>query len=307
MASYRNLARPLVANGTRIPRFIYGTAWKKERTADLVTEALRSGFTGIDTACQPKHYREDLVGEGIGKAIADGAISREALYIQTKFTSLLGQDPHNVPYDAASSLESQVDQSIATSLQNLSYAHTATPYIDTVVLHAPLETMELTIQVWRALEKHVPHNARALGISNIEARALEILYEAAVVKPIVVQNRFHAQTAWDSEVRMFCEEKSMVYQSFWTLTANPSLLKSDVVSDIAQAVGVTRAAALYLCVLGLGNVSVLDGTTTKQRMAEDLASLSKWDKWIGEGTNGDIAGRSMEDFKAMISGVQRMH
>lgn len=206
-----------------------------------------------------------------------------------------------MPYDAASSLESQVDQSIATSLQNLSRAHTATPYIDTVVLHAPLETMDLTIRAWRALEQHVPHDVHALGISNIDARALKILYEAAVVKPIVVQNRFHALSRWDSEVRMYCEEKSMVYQSFWTLTANSLLLKSDVVSNVAQAVGVTRAAALYLCVLGLGNVSVLNGTTNKQRMTEDIASLRMWDKWISERINGDIAERLMEDFKTIIS------
>lgn len=306
MASYRNLARPLAANGARIPRLIYGTAWKKERTADLVTEALASGFTGIDTACQPKHYREDLVGEGIGKAIRDGVISREALYVQTKFTSFLGQDPHNVPYDPASSLESQVDKSIATSLQNLSQAHTGAPYIDTMVLHSPLETMELTVRAWRALEQHVPHDVRALGVSNIEARELEILYEAALVKPIVVQNRFHARTAWDSEVRTYCEEKNMVYQSFWTLTANPSLLKSEVVSNVAQAVNVTREAALYLCVLSLGNVSVLNGTTNKQRMTEDIASLRKWDKWIGEGNNGEVAERLMRDFQTMIGVVRRV-
>lgn len=43
-----------------IPAFIYGTAWKKEKTADLVYQALCSGFTGVDTAAQPKHYREGL-------------------------------------------------------------------------------------------------------------------------------------------------------------------------------------------------------------------------------------------------------
>ena len=219
----------------------------------------------------------------------------------------MGQDPHKVPYDPASSLESQVYKSIATSLQNLSQAQNDAPYIDTVILHSPLETMDLTIRAWRALEQSVPHNVRALGVSNIEAGALKILYEAAVVKPIVVQNRFHAQTAWDSEVRMYCEEKNMVYQSFWTLTANPSLLRSDVISDVAQAVDVTREAALYLCVLNLGNVSVLNGTTSKQRMTEDIASLRKWDKWIGEGKNGEIAERSMRDFRMMIGAVRMMH
>lgn len=36
---------------------LYGTAWKKERTAQYVSEAVKSGFRFIDTACQPKHYK----------------------------------------------------------------------------------------------------------------------------------------------------------------------------------------------------------------------------------------------------------
>jgi len=51
------------AVGVNMPWLIYGTAWKKERTADLVVKAIQAGFKGIDTACQPKHYDEPLVGE----------------------------------------------------------------------------------------------------------------------------------------------------------------------------------------------------------------------------------------------------
>jgi diketogulonate reductase-like aldo/keto reductase len=43
--------------GVRMPRLIYGTAWKKEATTQLVIKAILNGFRGIDTACQPKHYR----------------------------------------------------------------------------------------------------------------------------------------------------------------------------------------------------------------------------------------------------------
>lgn len=50
------------------PAVFYGTAWKKEKTADLVELALRKGFRGIDTACQPKHYNEKGVGDGIARA-----------------------------------------------------------------------------------------------------------------------------------------------------------------------------------------------------------------------------------------------
>ena len=68
---------------TKIPAFLYGTAWKKERTMHLVTEALRSGFSGIDTAAQPKHYREDLVGDALRIIESGKERRREDLYVCT--------------------------------------------------------------------------------------------------------------------------------------------------------------------------------------------------------------------------------
>ena len=66
---------------TFIPVFLYGTAWKKENSADLVYTAVNAGFRAIDTAAQPRHYQEDLVGDGIRRAIADGVVRREDLYV----------------------------------------------------------------------------------------------------------------------------------------------------------------------------------------------------------------------------------
>ncbi len=53
--------------GIKLPWIIYGTAWKKERTADLVVKAIQAGFRGIDTACQPKHYNEPLLGVALNR------------------------------------------------------------------------------------------------------------------------------------------------------------------------------------------------------------------------------------------------
>ena len=67
--------------GARIPAFIYGSAWKGERTARLVSQALETGFTVIDTAAQPKHYREDLVGEAVRQRLSQGTVRREDLFV----------------------------------------------------------------------------------------------------------------------------------------------------------------------------------------------------------------------------------
>lgn len=68
--------------GTSLPNLlIYGTAWKGEKTGELVIQAFRCGYRSFDTAAQPKHYREDLVGEAIRKILAEGVIERSELFV----------------------------------------------------------------------------------------------------------------------------------------------------------------------------------------------------------------------------------
>ena len=143
--------RTQAAMGTaKMPNIIYGTAWKKERTCDLVVAAVRAGFRGIDTACQPKHYYEPGVGQALQRLAAEDGIKREEIFIQTKFTPIRGQDPKNVPYDTKAPLATQVQQSLEASLRNLQ-----TTYIDSLVLHSPLDTHQNTMVVWREFEGFV--------------------------------------------------------------------------------------------------------------------------------------------------------
>ncbi|MEC4687987.1 MAG: aldo/keto reductase, partial [Nitrospirota bacterium] len=69
-------------NNVRIPSFMYGTAWKKEATAQLVQLAVSSGFRAIDTANQLIHYNEALVGEAL-RALDNKGIKRDTLFLQT--------------------------------------------------------------------------------------------------------------------------------------------------------------------------------------------------------------------------------
>ncbi|RAK73830.1 putative aldo-keto reductase (AKR) [Aspergillus fijiensis CBS 313.89] len=268
-----------------IPTLIYGTAWKKTQTTDLVHQALSTGFRAVDTAAQPKHYREDLVGEGIRRALNDGAIQRKDLHIQTKFTSVRGQDPKDMPYDPQASVTEQVHASIRSSLYNLRPAEAPESadeaYLDMLILHSPLPTMAQTLEAWQTFETYVPHRIRNLGISNTDLSVLKELFTQAQVKPSVVQNRFYADTEYDVALRAFCREQHIVYQSFWTLTANPDLVHSNAVQSLARRAELSPAAALYCLVLGLGYTTVLDGTTNTARMEEDLAALAKIERFSG--------------------------
>jgi diketogulonate reductase-like aldo/keto reductase len=250
----------------RAPRIIYGTAWKKSDTAQLVTLAIQQGFRGIDTACQPKHYDEAGVGAGVAASLKSN-LSRADLYLQTKFTSLSGQDPDRIPYDRKAPLPHQVAQSVAVSLVNLQ-----TDYLDCVLLHSPMPTMTQTLSAWRALEAFVDTGkVRRLGISNCyRPDDLRGLYEGARIKPAVVQNRFYADTNYDRDIRAYCEQHQIVYQSFWTLTANPQLLADKTIVAPAAAYKRTPAQILFRYLTQIG-VAPLTGTKSETHMREDLS------------------------------------
>ncbi|KIW12096.1 hypothetical protein PV08_09370 [Exophiala spinifera] len=275
------LHAPHISSKQLVPAFIYGTAWKKEATTDLVYKALCNGFTAVDTAAQPKHYREELVAAGIAKAINEAKVRRSDIYLQTKFTSIHGQDPDNMPYDKNTPLTDQVNASIISSLQNFNFANVVKegdvrgPYIDTLVLHSPMKTFDETLEVWRTLEQYVPNEIRNLGISNCNLFTLMDLYERSSIKPSVVQNRFYPSTKFDIGVRKFCQEKNIIYESFWTLSANPDLVWSAEVGSLASQVGISTQSALYCLVLGLGNITILNGTTSVSHMREDWEAIDK--------------------------------
>lgn len=255
----------MTSENIEMPSLIYGTAWKKERTADLVEQAIMYGFRGIDTACQPKHYDESLVGEAL-RRVRNQGITREDLFVQTKFTPLSGQDPLRIPYDPTAPLELQVAQSFGTSQKNLQ-----TAYIDSLVLHSPIFPYGDLMKVWGSMETiYHSKGARQLGISNCyDLELLKRLYADAEVKPAVVQNRFYAESGYDIPLRHWCSEHGVIYQSFWSLTANPHILESKLLLALAEKYGKTEAQIFYRYLSQAGIIPLI-GSTSKQHMNEDL-------------------------------------
>jgi diketogulonate reductase-like aldo/keto reductase len=258
--------RIVSAAGVAMPRLVYGTAWKKERTAALVEEALRAGFRGVDTACQPKHYHEPGAGEGLAALLAEG-LARSEVYLQTKFTPLPGQDPENVPYDPQAAIGRQVRQSFEASLRNLRVDR-----LDGLVLHSPYAEDKDTLEAWAAMEGVCAEGgARQLGISNIYERSrLEMLCRNARIAPAVVQNRFYAKTGYDRELRAFCRERGILYQSFWTLTANPEILAHPRVKALAAQYE-RSAAEVFFRYLTQRDIVCLIGSTSQEHMRQDLS------------------------------------
>lgn len=256
-----------------IPTFIYGTAWKEELTEPLTRLAIGSGFRGIDTANQRRHYHEAGVGIAIRSVLNEGALKRSDLFLQSKFTYAAGQD-HRLPYDPDADYTTQVWQSFESSL-----THLGTTYLDSYILHGPSIGRGLTNadwEVWRAMENlHTSGTVKLIGISNFNADQLRLLLEKVDVKPAFVQNRCFARNQWDAEIRNLCQRNDIIYQGFSLLTANAAELDRMEIRQITDRVGCSLPQLVFRFALQVGMIP-LTGTTNHGHMKEDL-SVYDWE------------------------------
>ena len=252
-----------------IPAFLYGTAWKEERTTPLVRAAVQAGFRGIDTANQRRHYFEQAVGDALEELYQDGRLTRQDLFLQTKFTYAGGQD-HRLPYDPQADFPTQVRQSCASSLQ-----HLRTDSLDSYVLHGPSVARGLSdadYQVWKEMEALCREGKTTfIGASNVSLGQLRTLVQAAEIPPRFVQNRCFAVTQWDRDVREFCAAQNIIYQGFSLLTANPQLFREPDMIKLARRHQKTVAQVIFRFAQQVGMLP-LTGTTDDSHMREDLES-----------------------------------
>lgn len=253
---------------TQLPNFIYGTAWKQERTQELVKLAVKSGFRAIDTANQKKHYREDFAGKALQEIYKE--IPREKFWLQSKYTYVDGQD-HRLPYNPDDDYPTQVKSSFQSTLDNLH-----TDYLDSYLLHGPMsyqKLVEADWQVWGAMENlYKANRVRSIGVSNVSLQHLEELFHEAEITPMMVQNRCFAEQGWDQDVRGFCLEYNIVYQGFSLLTANPQVMKDQRVQKMANKYSKTVQQIIFCFSKQIGMLP-LTGTTNETHMREDLNSF----------------------------------
>ncbi|HAU2241414.1 TPA: aldo/keto reductase [Legionella pneumophila] len=249
------------------PPILYGTAWKEDDTKRLVLQALNSGFRGIDTANQRRHYFEEAVGDAIDQFLTTSQKTRSDLFLQTKFTSVHGQD-HRKPYDEFDSLTNQVKQSFASSLE-----HLQTDYIDAYILHGPSLShgiIDADLEIWQAMEELVcSRKVKFLGISNVNMVQVEELYRKVSIKSSFIQNRCFAITQWDQDVRTFSQKNKIIYQGFSLLTANQRYLLNPHMQSLAVKYDKTIPQIIFRFANQVG-ILPLTGTTNQQHMDNDL-------------------------------------
>jgi diketogulonate reductase-like aldo/keto reductase len=230
---------------------------------------LSSGFLGIDTANQRRHYDEAAVGQAVRQALAEGDLKRSDLFLQTKFTFAPGHD-HRLPYEPTADVTTQVQQSFESSL-----GHFKTSYLNSYILHGPASSHGLTEadwEVWRTMEYlQKSGTVKLIGISNVGYDQLQLLVEESEVKPAFVQNRCFARTRWDAVIRELCHSNDMIYQGFSLLTANATILNRPEIQQISKRRGCSAAQIVFRFALQAGMIP-LTGTTNMGHMKEDLAA-----------------------------------
>ncbi|CAD6443545.1 0be1120a-1128-4cd7-92a9-410d3a76811c [Sclerotinia trifoliorum] len=257
------------ASQITVPRIIYSTSWHKEKTADLVYQALSAGYRGIETGAEPLRYDEKAAGEGIRKAIDEGRVERKELYIQTTFAPPEGQNLHSlpvseqgeealkqaletIPYSMAASVSQQIHSSIASSLKNLKASgDERDTYIDCLILSSPYPTEAETKEAWDVLSTYVPHSIRSLGIANKTLKSIgeddigqnqeqhgvsdqnESEQNEEKILPSVYTNRYQNHHGKDVGFQNFQPSKTdMVFQSFWTKDAMPQIANGPLAHEI---------------------------------------------------------------------------
>ena len=136
----------------------------------VVYDAIKTGYRLLDTAAA--YMNEEAVGKGVSRAIADGIVNREELFITTK---VWVQDQKN---------EETAYNAVKTSLEKLNM-----PYVDLVLLHQPMGDY---FAAYRGIEKAYKDGlVRAIGVANFYPAVLSNLCENVEMIPAVNQVELH--------------------------------------------------------------------------------------------------------------------
>ena len=250
-----------------VPDFLYGTAWKEERTAALVELALRVGFRGIDTANQRRHYLE----AGVARASPPpngGLVTREDLFLQTKFTYEAGQD-HRLPYDPRPPSDSgrAVDGEFARASRNRLRGQLRSARAR-LRLRAGRDA---DAEVWGAMRRSATPAAPGCSASAMSpCDTSEQMAAAHADPPTFVQNRCFAHRGWDRDVR---GSAGAQHRLSGVLAAHRQSGRAAPPARRRhrRAPGVTPAQVVFRFALAVGMLP-LTGTSDPAHMTQDLAS-----------------------------------
>jgi diketogulonate reductase-like aldo/keto reductase len=205
-----------LSNGKKMPWLGFGVFKMEDGTEveSAVRWALEAGYRSIDTASIYGNER------GVGRAIKQSGISREAIFLTTKVWN------SDQGYDATLS-------AFEESLKRLN-----TDYVDLYLIHWPVPN--IYGETWKALERIYQYGrAKAIGVSNFLIHHLHALRNQCEIFPMVNQVEFHPFLV-QPELLRFCMHNNIQLEA-WSPLTRGRLLDNTVIEEIAARYNKTPA------------------------------------------------------------------
>ncbi|RCK64783.1 NAD(P)H-dependent D-xylose reductase I,II [Candida viswanathii] len=275
-------------SGYEMPLVGFG-CWKvtNATAADQIYNAIKTGYRLFDGA--EDYGNEKEVGEGINRAIKDGLVKREELFITSKLWNNF-HDPKNV------------EVALNKTLSDLNL-----DYVDLFLIHFPIAFKFVPIEekyppgfycgdgdkfhyedvplldTWKALEKLVDAGKiKSIGISNFTGALIYDLIRGATIKPAVLQIEHHPYLQQPKLIEYVQKQgiaitgySSFGPQSFLELESKraldtPTLFQHETIKSIADKHGKSPAQVLLRWATQRG-IAVIPKSNSPDRLAQNLS------------------------------------
>ncbi|OGE51883.1 hypothetical protein PENARI_c012G10911 [Penicillium arizonense] len=296
-------------NGYEMPLVGFGL-WKvnNDTCADQVYNAIKAGYRLFDGACD--YGNEVECGQGVARAIKDGLVKREELFIVSKLWNSFHEGDKVEPICRKQLADWGVDYF------DLYIVHfpIALKYLDPSVRYPPSWTtadgkVELANapihETWAAMESLVDKKlARSIGVSNFSAQLLMDLLRYARVRPATLQIEHHPYLTQTRLVDYAQGEGLAVtaYSSFGPLSFlelnlkhaqdTPLLFEHATIKGISEKHGRTPAQVLLRWATQR-NIAVIPKSNDPTRLAQNL-----------QVTDFDLEGAELEAISALDKGLR---
>ena len=233
-------------DGNRIPMMGIGTfLLTPDEAENSVYNALKDGYSLIDTA--NAYVNEKAVERGIRRAIEEGIVTREEVYLETKIWPSFYED------------ESAVDK----TLERL-----GVDYIDMLILHQPAGNY---VAGYKMLEKAKKEGkVKSIGISNFTIEQMEDLLSQTEIVPSLTQVEAHPYFP-QTELKKYLDEKGIVLQAWYPLggKGNDSVLSEEVFARIGEKYSKTPAQAILRWHIDSNNI-VIPGSRNEEHIRQNI-------------------------------------